>query len=65
MKQLTKAEKGMLLQFAECNRDCDMDFCSYARDEERGYLLNMYGSDKPKDIKKAWNVLIKKLKGKK
>lgn len=42
-----------------------MDFCSYAQDEERGYLFNMYGSDKPKDIKKAWNVLIKKLKGKK
>ena len=65
MKQivkLTKTEANILLGFASTNRDCDVDCCRSNEKEMVDYVLETYGTDLEKEVKKIWNTIIKKLK---
>lgn len=58
--RLTKSECKIVLQFAKCNRDSEID-CAVL-DEHSDYFRIYYRTVKPNEVRRVWNKIIKKLK---
>jgi hypothetical protein len=60
--KLTKQEALVLLSFAKANRNCDVDFASLFGADEGSHWHKIYKTRDPKNVKRTWNTIIKKLK---